>query len=194
MIGRRSLSQGLFLDRRAFLISYDPHQDPDGRILESLLLANGPVGAGINLEYYFSTVDDEGYGAGSKVTHNIAGAFGLMDGTMSDLRTGLPRQMTEIHEPMRLLVIVEAKTELLSDIYQRQPPLQELIGNGWLLLAAKDPDSDTIHVFDPATAWARWQGPVWPLAAVACSADHYHGAMGPLEPVLVRQPEGEGAG
>ena len=67
-----------------------------------------------------------------------------MDGTGSDLRTGLPKQMIEIHEAMRLQVIVEASIEVLTRIYQRQPPLQELIGNGWLLLSAKDP---TVRAF-----------------------------------------------
>ncbi|MCW8887437.1 MAG: DUF2309 domain-containing protein, partial [Gammaproteobacteria bacterium] len=56
IIGRRSVSRGAFFDRRIFLISYDPTTDKDGSVLERLLLANGPVGAGISLEYYFSTV------------------------------------------------------------------------------------------------------------------------------------------
>ncbi|MCB1826634.1 MAG: DUF2309 family protein, partial [Candidatus Competibacteraceae bacterium] len=42
LVGRRSMSQGLFLDRRAFLISYDPTQDPSGTVLEGILLAVGP--------------------------------------------------------------------------------------------------------------------------------------------------------
>jgi len=187
IIGRRSVSQGAFFDRRAFLISYDPTRDPDGSVLEPLLLANGPVGAGINLEYYFSTVDNEGYGAGSKITHNVSGLFGVMEGTGSDLRTGLPKQMIEIHEAMRLLVIVEADIEVLTAIYQRQPPLQELIGNGWLLLAAKDPDSDAIHLFDADKGWIRWRGPVSPLPTVRESRDYYSGTMEPLDPVLIAQ-------
>ena len=184
-IGRRALTQGLFLDRRAFLISYDPTKDPEGALLEPLLLANGPVGAGINLEYYFSTVDNERYGAGSKITHNVAGFFGVMDGTSSDLRTGLPRQMIEIHEAMRLLVIVEARLEVLTAIYQRQPSLQELIGHGWLLLAAKDPEAPRIHAFDPVTGWVPWTGPRTPLSRVARSADYFPGTLEPLDPVLI---------
>ncbi|MCK4675747.1 MAG: DUF2309 family protein, partial [Gammaproteobacteria bacterium] len=92
-IGRCSLSQGAFFDRRAFLISYDPSTDPDGKIVEAILLNAGPVGAGINLEYYFSTVDNENYGCGTKVMHNLTGLFGVMEGASSDLRTGLPIQM-----------------------------------------------------------------------------------------------------
>ena len=75
VIGRRALTQGLFLDRRVFLISYDPTQDPEGNILESILLTAGPVGAGINLEYYFSTIDNERFGCGTKVPHNVTGLF-----------------------------------------------------------------------------------------------------------------------
>ncbi|MEJ1419943.1 MAG: putative inorganic carbon transporter subunit DabA, partial [Candidatus Sedimenticola sp. (ex Thyasira tokunagai)] len=83
-IGRRTMSRGTFYDRRVFLISYDYTTDPTGEVLERLLLANGPVGAGISLEYYFSTVDNDNYGCGSKITHNITGMFGVMDGAGSD--------------------------------------------------------------------------------------------------------------
>jgi len=185
LIGRRCVTRGAFFDRRVFLISYDPTQDPEGNVLEAILLAAGPVGAGINLEYYFSTVNNEQYGCGSKVTHNVTGLFGVMDGTASDLRTGLPKQMIEIHEAMRLQVVVEATTEVLTRIYQRQPPLQELIGNGWLLLAAKDPHSDAIQVFDPASGFRPWEGGVTDLPVVATSPDWYRDHTGPLTPALI---------
>jgi hypothetical protein len=188
-IGRRAATRGVFFDRRLFLISYDPTTDPDGRVLERLLLANGPVGAGISLEYYFSSVNNELYGCGTKVLHNVSGLFGVMEGTTSDLRTGLPRQMIEVHEAMRLQVIVEAKTELLTEIYQRQPPLQQLIGNGWLLLSAKDPDSPHIDVFYPQRGWIPWTGPLGSLPTVARASDWYAGRMEPLAPVLLQQPE-----
>jgi uncharacterized protein YbcC (UPF0753/DUF2309 family) len=180
VIGRRSLSHGTFFDRRVFLISYDYQTDPDGKILERLLLANGPVGAGISLEYYFSTVDNENYGSGSKVTHNVSGLFGVMDGTNSDLRTGLPKQMIEIHEAMRLQVMVEAKIDMLTEIYMRQPPLQELVGNGWLLLSAKDPESEQIHIFDPTSGWVEWNGERTPLPVVKQSVEWFSGKYEPL--------------
>ncbi len=184
-IGRRSMSQGAFFDRRVFLISYDPTQDPEGTVLETILLAVGPVGAGINLEYYFSTVNNDRYGCGSKITHNIAGLFGVMEGTSSDLRTGLPKQMIEIHEAMRLQVVIEASIEVVTRIYARQPPLQELIGNGWLLLSVKDPDSEAIHVFTPGTGFTAWNGNITPLPGVQRSPDWYNGHEGPLTPALI---------
>ncbi|MFW2373130.1 MAG: putative inorganic carbon transporter subunit DabA, partial [Gammaproteobacteria bacterium] len=189
-IGRRSMSQGAFFDRRVFLISYDPTQDDEeGHILETLLLANGPVGAGINLEYYFSTVNNEQYGSGSKITHNVTGLFAVMDGASSDLRTGLPLQMIEIHEAMRLQVVVEASTDLLTQIYMRQPPLQELVGNGWLLLSAKDPDSGAISIFIPGKGFVPWQGQVTQLPEVDTSSDWYDGHHLPLNPALIKQEE-----
>lgn len=36
-----------------------------------------------------------------------------MDGAQSDLRTGLPWQMVEIHEPTRLAIVVEGTRERL---------------------------------------------------------------------------------
>jgi len=194
LIGRRSVTRGAFFDRRSFLISYDPTRDPEGKVLEGLLLANGPVGAGINLEYYFSTVDNERYGCGTKAVHNVAGFFGVMEGTSSDLRTGLPRQMIEIHEAMRLLVVVEHKIDVITEIYKRQPPLQELIGGGWLLVAAKDPESAVIHFFDPAQGWIPWQGSGEGIPVVTRSLDWFRGHRDPLSPALLTLPLAQHAG
>jgi len=110
------------------------------------------------------------------------------DGTDSDLRTGLPIQMVEIHEAMRLQVLVEARTEVLTAIYQRQPALQQLVGNGWLLLSAKDPDSADIHIFKPQQGWVPWEGERTPLATVDSSMDWYRGQRDHLPPALIRQP------
>ncbi|MGD8909367.1 MAG: DUF2309 domain-containing protein [Chromatiales bacterium] len=188
--GRRAMSRGAFFDRRAFLISYDASQDPQGELLEQHLLINGAVGAGISLEYYFSTVDNEGYGCGSKVMHNVTGFLGVMEGAGSDLRTGLPQQMIEIHEAMRLLVVVETTTETLSRIYQRQPPLRQLVGNGWVQLVAMDPHDGALQRFLPDRGWLEWlPDREQPLATVARSADWYLDSDGPLPPALIDNPE-----
>jgi len=189
LIGRRSATRGAFFDRRLFLISYDPTQDPEGKILEGILLAAGPVGAGINLEYYFSTVNNERYGCGSKVPHNVAGLFGVMEGTGSDLRTGLPRQMVEIHEAMRLQLVCEAREEVLAGIYRRQPILRELIGNGWLLLSALDPDTGALSSFEPGRGFVPWAGGSARLPVAERSADWYGGHSGPRPPALLLYPD-----
>lgn len=184
LIGRRSLSRGLFLDRRSFLISYDPTRDADGHIIESILLAAGPVGAGISLEYYFSTVDNAAYGCGSKVTHNLTGLFGVMAGSDSDLLTGLPMQMVEIHEPMRLLVVVEQSPACLGAILARQPALQELIGNAWIVLAAADPADGSLQRYCPRRGWLPWTGKAV-VPQVGTSAEWFMGEGEALAPAIL---------
>src|SRR5207247_6440315 len=118
IVGRRTRTRGLFLDRRAFLVSYDPSGDDEGAILARIMAAVVPVVAGISLEYYFSYVDPIGYGCGTKLPHNVTSLLGVMDGAQSDLRTGLPWQMVEIHEPARLAIVVEAPRDRVERVLQ----------------------------------------------------------------------------
>ena len=185
IIGRRAITRGVFYDRRLFLISYDPDTDPTGTVLEGLLLANAPVGAGISLDYYFSTVDNQHLGSGSKITHNVVGNFAVMDGTASDLRTGLPKQMIEIHEAMRLQIVVESTIERVTEIYQRQKSLQELIGNGWLLVSVMDQNTGEIQVFDPKKGFSPWTGQQYPLKEYKTSQQCYQDSSDPLDPALI---------
>jgi len=145
-VGRREWSRGLFLDRRAFLTSYDPLQDDDhSSILERLLQAVIPVCAGINLEYYFSYVDPTGYGCGTKLPHNIVSLLGVMDGAASDMRPGLPWQMTEIHEPVRLLLVVETSCDAMRRIIDDNEAIARLVNGQWVQLAVFEAHSATIH-------------------------------------------------
>ncbi|MBI2788551.1 MAG: DUF2309 domain-containing protein [Elusimicrobia bacterium] len=175
VIGRRSLTRGLFLDRRAFLVSYDPDRDPKLDNLAALLGAGGPVCAGINLEYYFSVVDNERYGCGTKLPHNVTGLVGVMNGPASDLRTGLPWQMVEVHEPVRLLVVVENTPERVLEAARRSPAVVELVANRWIRLATIDPDDGTIRVLR-ADAFVPLQGAVEPPTALS-SVDWYRGKL-----------------
>jgi uncharacterized protein YbcC (UPF0753/DUF2309 family) len=147
VVGRRTLTRGLHLDRRAFLISYDPSIDENDVLLERILAAVGPVGAGINLEYFFSSVDNEVYGCGTKLPHNVTGLLGVMNGHQGDLRTGLPLQMVELHEPMRLLLIVEASPESLLAVAGRQAEVRELVVNRWVHLVSVHPRTGAITYF-----------------------------------------------
>ena len=146
IIGRRSLTRGLFLDRRAFLVSYDASQDPDDHSLSTLLAAAVPVCAGISLEYYFSFVDNDRYGCGTKLPHNVTSLMGVMDGHASDLRTGLPWQMVEIHEPVRILFVIETTPSKLDKAINASASLKQLVDNRWIRLATIDPVSGRVHV------------------------------------------------
>ena len=147
IVGRRSLTSRLFLDRRAFLHSYDPLADADGEILARLLSQVIPVCGGINLEYFFSRIDNAMYGAGTKLPHNVIGLLGVANGMEGDLRTGLPSQMIEVHEPSRLLIAVEQETGILDQAMTRIGQLREWLDNEWVKLAAIDPISRTPQFF-----------------------------------------------
>ena len=152
VVGRRERTRGLFLDRRSFLNSYDPTQDtPDSAILTRTLAAIFPVCGGINLEYYFSHTDPAGYGCGTKLPHNITSLLGVMDGAASDLRTGLPWQMVEIHEPVRLLIVCETTPDKMRAIMKQDTPVgrtvESMTRNGWVHLALLDPLSSAVWVY-----------------------------------------------
>ncbi|MEZ6096797.1 MAG: DUF2309 domain-containing protein [Pirellulaceae bacterium] len=145
-VGRREWSRGLFLDRRAFLTSYDPRiDDENNKILTRILQAAVPVCAGISLEYYFSTVDNEGYGCGNKLPHNITSMLGVMTGAESDLRPGLSAQMVEIHEPMRLMFVIESTPKALTSIIESNPGIKEFVAGDWVQLVCFEPEKNLLH-------------------------------------------------
>lgn len=147
IIGRREITKSLFLDRRAFLNSYDPNTDPEGNILAAVMRPIGLVCGGINLEYYFSRVDNIKMGAGTKLPHNVMGLFGVSNSSDGDLRPGLPWQMIEVHDPVRLLVIVEHKPEIVLKAIQSSPEVFEWYANEWVHIIAFDSGNKKFHYF-----------------------------------------------
>lgn len=147
IIGRRELTKGLFLDRRSFLNSYDYSIDPKGDILFGVMKPVGPVCGGINLEYFFSRVDNQKLGAGTKLPHNVMGLFGVANGIDGDLRPGLPSQMIEVHDPVRLMVIVEHFPDVVLNVIQRTPEVYEWFINEWVNLTAVNPETKELFVF-----------------------------------------------
>ncbi len=147
IVGRRETSKHLFLDRRSFLNSFDYSVDPEGKYLLGILRAVAPVCGGINLEYYFSRVDNYRLGAGTKLPHNVMGLIGVANGMDGDLRPGLPKQMIDIHDPVRLLVIVEHYPEVVLKTIQSHPPTYEWFINEWVHLVVINPDDKSLHRF-----------------------------------------------
>lgn len=148
IVGRHSLHEGLFLDRRAFSNSYDYSLDPKGDLLLNILNAAVPVCGGINLEYYFSRVDNQKLGAGSKLPHNVMGLIGVANGVEGDLRTGLPIQMVEVHDPIRLMMIVEHYPEVVLEVIQKNEKTYEWIKNEWISFAVVHPDTYETYRFE----------------------------------------------
>ena len=159
VIGRRHVTGQLDLEGRVFLHSYDYRCDPRGRLLENILAGPLVVGQWINMEHYFSAVDNVHYGSGSKVYHNIAGRFGVMTGNLSDLRTGLPAQTVlkdgePYHEPLRLLTVIEAPFAHARAAIEGVVKIRNLVHNGWLRMAVVDPETHVAHVFEDG-AWQQ---------------------------------------
>ncbi len=147
-VGRRSRVRGLYLDRRSFLMSYDAGKDtPEAAILARILGAVIPVCEGINMLYTLSAIDTPGWGSGTKLPHNVTSLLGVMDGAASDLRPGLPLQGIDIHEPLRLLFVIESRPAALLRIMNDNPTVGRIIRNGWAQLALLDPESPTILRF-----------------------------------------------
>ncbi|MEA5403343.1 DUF2309 domain-containing protein [Arcicella sp. DC2W] len=148
IVGRRELSKDLFLDRRAFMNSYNYEVDLDGKYLFNILKAAAPVCGGINLEYYFSRVDNQKLGAGSKLPHNVMGLFGVANGIDGDLRPGLPSQMIEVHDPIRMLFIVEHFPDVVLNTIKTAPETYEWFNNEWVHLVVVNPENREIFRFE----------------------------------------------
>ncbi|MEJ2060492.1 MAG: DUF2309 domain-containing protein [Gammaproteobacteria bacterium] len=157
VIGRRALTRSSSLEGRAFLHSYDYRLDPKRRLLENILAGPLVVGQWINMEHYFSTVDNERFGSGSKVYHNVAGRFGVMTGNLSDLRTGLPAQTVldggkPFHQPLRLITAIEAPFDHAWRAVESVAAVKSLVRNGWIRLLIIDPEQGTVNVYEDG----RW--------------------------------------
>jgi uncharacterized protein len=147
IVSRKSTIKGLFFDRRAFLNSYDYRKDPQGKALAKILGAAAPVCGGINLEYYFSRMDPDRLGAGTKLPHNVMGLIGVANGADGDLRTGLPYQMVEIHDPIRLMMIVEQYPDLVLEVLKSNLATYEWVKNYWVHFVVIDPKTRTLLRF-----------------------------------------------
>lgn len=162
IVAPREMSKKIDLEGRAFLHSYDYRQDLDGTILTGILTAPMVVAQWINSQYLFSTLNNVAYGSGSKITKNITGKFGVMQGNASDLMTGLPLQSvyksdTEAyHEPVRLMTIVYAPFVFTDKVIKKQPVLLTLFRNGWVQLICIDPNNRNHSYFlDRNLTWKR---------------------------------------
>lgn len=147
VVGRRDLTKRLFLDRRAFMNSYDYKNDLDGKLLANIMKPLGPVCGGINLEYYFSRVDNYKLGAGTKLPHNVVGLFGVANSSDGDLRPGLPWQMVEVHDPIRLLIIVEHFPDIVLKAIQTTTDMYEWFINEWVHLVVINPITHALYYF-----------------------------------------------
>jgi uncharacterized protein YbcC (UPF0753/DUF2309 family) len=96
------------------------------------------------------------------------------------LRTGLPWQMVEIHEPVRLIFVVETTPAKMHLIMKRNEGINRLCQHGWVQLATLDPESSAIHVFQNGE-FHPYHQQTNQLPRVASSVDWYRGWRDHLE-------------
>jgi uncharacterized protein len=159
IVGPRHLTKNISLDGRCFLHSYRFEHDNQGLLLETILTAPMVVAEWINTQYLFSTLDNIAFGSGSKITHNVVGKIGVMQGNGSDLMHGLPLQSVmssdkqAYHEPQRLLTVVYAPKALVSKVIEKHSILKTLFLNQWVHLVVIDPMSQLTYQLNQSSEW-----------------------------------------
>ena len=161
IIAPRKATRNLALDGRSFLHSYDWKTDKEGQVLETIMQGPMVVTQWINNHYYFSTVDNDKFGGGTKVTHNITGKFGVVQGNGGDLKTGLPWESlytskdTPYHPPLRLSVIIQAPLDQVKTIIAKNESLKALADNEWVYLIVMDPlEGGTFYRYERNVGWS----------------------------------------
>lgn len=159
IVAPRHMTKNIMLDGRCFLHSYRFEQDNDGSLLETILTAPMVVAQWINTQYLFSTLNNVVFGSGSKITHNVVGTIGVMQGNGSDLMHGLPLQSVmssdeqNYHEPQRLLTIVYAPKDTVFHVIQKHTILKTLFFNQWVHLIVIDPIDRVPYQFNQSAKW-----------------------------------------
>ena len=158
VVAPRSRSQHMNLAGRSFLHDYRWERDPGFKVLELIMTAPMVVTNWINMQYYASTVDNQLYGSGDKVLHNVVGGnVGVFEGNGGDLRIGLPMQSLHdgerfVHTPLRLSVFIEAPRDEIDNIIDAHAVVRQLVDHEWLHLFHIEPAGSTI---------TRYRGGVW---------------------------------
>jgi uncharacterized protein len=158
IVAPRGRSRHLNLGGRSFLHEYDWQRDAGFKVLELVMTAPMVVTHWINLQYHASVVDNQRYGSGNKVLHNVVGGrIGVFEGNGGDLRIGLPLQslhdgQTWRHTPLRLSVFIQAPQAPIDNIIAKHETVRQLLHNAWLHLFRLD---------DQAGCWRYTPGGGW---------------------------------
>ena len=164
IVAPRDITKHTNLGSRCFLHSYDWKLDLEGKALEGIMQGPMVVTQWINNHYYFATVDNTTFGGGSKITHNITGKFGVVQGNGGDLKMGLPLQSVSetdakmYHQPLRLSVLINAPLSVVSAILDRNEHLRNLLDNEWIYLLVMNPeDNGKVVQYQKNNSWTPFK-------------------------------------
>ena len=95
--------------------------------------------------------------------------------------------MVEIHEPMRLLLIVENTPAMLLQIAARQAEVRELVVNEWVQLVSLDPATGALLVFEDGGFVPYASSGLTPPVVTRSSEWHGH-TRAHVTPALIDSP------
>ena len=153
IVAQRARTRHINLGGRSFLHDYDWRLDEDLSVLTLIMTAPMVVTHWISMQYHASTVDNQRYGSGNKVLHNVVGGrLGVFEGNGGDLRIGLPKQslhdgQTLRHTPLRLSVFIEAPCLSIDTVMARHETVRHLVENGWLHLFRLDSSDNRVEQY-----------------------------------------------
>lgn len=162
IVGPRDITKTIDLESRSFLHSYNYKIDENSQALTTILTAPMIVAQWINSQYFFSTMDNVTYGAGSKITHNITGRIGIVQGNASDLMYGLPMQSVynkddeKYHEPLRLSVFIHAPKDKIEEIVMQNEMVEKLCKNEWVFLFSICPEDKKLYKLSSDIKWENF--------------------------------------
>ena len=95
--------------------------------------------------------------------------------------------MIEIHEPMRILFVIETTPAAMLWIMDRNPVIDQLCRHEWVQLAVVDPETSAMHVFrNGVFTTYRLRSDAMPCAR--SSADWYRGWRENLGLAVIDEP------
>jgi hypothetical protein len=91
----------------------------------------------------------------------------------------LPKQTVEVHEPVRVLLVIEAKPEAIEYAMTQHAEVNQIIRNEWVRVATIDPDNGSINVYTHG-AFQAYVPEHGRLPTVKNSREWYAGHIGHL--------------
>jgi len=154
----RTVTRDVNLSGRVFLHSYDWKKDEGFGVLELILTAPVVVASWINLQYYASAIDNQNFGSGNKVLHNVVAGMGVLEGGYGDIRVGLPMQSLHDgtnfqHSLERLNVIIAAPHDAINAVLQKHSLVKNLVENRWIHLFSMDDTGKVSYQYDKDGQW-----------------------------------------